>query len=78
MIESLRNIAVDIFKLLSAILILVFFLGKVPSFKQMFFRKPATWPLFSLPSFLESAASLELTAFLSKMRQLIPGRSQSS
>ncbi len=51
MIESLRNIAVDIFKLLSAILILVFFLGKVPSFKQMFFRKPSNLATFFLAVF---------------------------
>lgn len=41
MTESLRNIAIEIFKLLSAILILVFFLGKVPYIKRMFFRKPS-------------------------------------
>ena len=39
--ETLKNIVIDIFKLLSAILVLVFFLGKVPSFKQLFFRKPS-------------------------------------
>lgn len=39
--ETLQNIVIDIFKLLSAILVLVFFLGKVPSCKRMFFRKPS-------------------------------------
>ncbi len=66
MTESLRNIAIDIFKLLSVILILVFFLGRVPYFKQMFFRKPSNKDTFLL------------AIFLSRMRQPIPGRSQSS
>ena len=41
MTETLKNIVIDIFKLLSAILVLVFLLGKVPSFKKLFFRKPS-------------------------------------
>ena len=51
MTESLRNIAIDIFKLLSVILILVFFLGRVPYFKQMFFRKPSNKDTFLLAFF---------------------------
>lgn len=51
MAESLRNIAIDIFKLLSAILILVFFLGKIPSFKRMFFRKPSNIDTLFLAAF---------------------------
>lgn len=41
MLETLKNIVVDIFKLLSAILVLVFVLGRLTSFRQMFYKKPS-------------------------------------
>jgi two-component system sensor histidine kinase LytS len=51
MIDSLRSIAVDIFKLLSTILILVFFVGKIPLFQQLFFRKPSNLATLFLAAF---------------------------
>jgi LytS/YehU family sensor histidine kinase len=41
MVWTFKDIFIDIFKLLSVILILVFVLGKLASFRRMFYKKPA-------------------------------------